>query len=103
LDPDTESGDSEGYDGISGGVLVEVDLTKEPSAGEVLVFTVGGGFVVKGSLLDIAKRLAAEEWPVLELAESEDKIIIRSEQVIALRGGNRQRRGGIGFVHASET
>lgn len=81
---------------------MEVDLSREPSEGEVLIFTIGGGFVVKGSLLEIAKRLAAEEWPVLELAETEDKIIIRSEQVVALRGGTKPHRGSIGFVHAGE-
>jgi hypothetical protein len=78
---------------------VEVDLTKEPSAGEVLVFTQGGGFLVKGSMHDVAQRLAAEEWPTFELAESEDKVVIRSVQVVALREGKRRHKGAIGFVH----
>lgn len=78
---------------------MEVDLTKEPSAGEVLVFTQGGGFLVKGSMHDVAQRLAAEEWPTFELAESEDKVVIRSVQVVALREGKRRHKGAIGFVH----
>lgn len=78
---------------------VEVDLTREPSEGEVLVFTLGGGFVVKGSMLEVAQRFAAEDWPTFELAETGDKVIIRSSQVVALRGGARQHRGSIGFVH----
>lgn len=78
---------------------MEVDLTKEPSAGEVLVFTQGGGFLVKGSIRDVAQRLAAEEWPTFELAESEDMIVVRSTQVVALREGKRRHKGTIGFVH----
>jgi hypothetical protein len=82
----------------SGGDVVEVDPEKEPSQGEALIFTNGGGFLVKGSMLEIAQRLAAEEWPTFELADSGDKVIIRSAQVIALRGGTRPRRGHIGFT-----
>ncbi len=79
---------------------MEVDMTKEPAEGQVMVFTIGGGFVVKGTMPDIVKKLAAEDWPWFELAESNDKIIIRSTQVVALREGSRSRRGtGIGFVH----
>jgi hypothetical protein len=81
---------------------LEVDLNKEPSAGEVLVFTQGGGFLVKGSVQDVAQRLAAEEWPTFELAESEDHVVIRSTQVVALREGKRRPKGTIGFVHADE-
>jgi hypothetical protein len=78
---------------------LEVDVNKEPSQGEVMIFTVGGGFVVKGSMLEVAQRLAAEDWPSFELAESGDTTIIRSSQVVALRGGTRSRKGSIGFVH----
>lgn len=81
---------------------MEVDLTKEPSAGEVLVFTQGGGFLVKGSMRDVAQRFAEEEWPTFELAESEDKVVVRSSQVVALREGKRHHKGSIGFVHAEE-
>ena len=78
--------------------MVEVDADKEPSAGQVLIFTAGGAFLVKGSMLEVAQRLAAEEWPSFELGESEDKIIIRSAQVVALRGGTQtKRKGAIGF------
>lgn len=79
---------------------MEVDLEKTPSEGEVMVFTAGGGFVVKGSLADVTTRLSAEDWPKFELAESGDAVVIRSSQVVALRGGEaKQRRGNIGFVH----
>lgn len=78
---------------------MEVDLTKEPAEGEVLIFTTGGGFAVKGSMRDVAGRLSQEEWPHFELAESGDTIVIRSSHVVALRGGGRSRRGSIGFVH----
>lgn len=76
---------------------VAVDPDQQPSEGEVLVSTIGGGFVVRGSMLEVAQRLAAEEWPSFELADSGDKIIIRSSQVVALRGGTKPRRGTIGF------
>jgi hypothetical protein len=82
---------------------LEVDLTKEPSAGEVLVFTQGGGFLVKGSVREVADRLSGEEWPTFELAESEDKVVIRSAQVIALREGKKRHKGSIGFVHGEDT
>lgn len=78
---------------------MDVDMDKEPGEGEVMIFTNGGGFFVKGSMLEAAQRLSAEEWPTFELAESGDKIIIRSQQVVALRGGSKTRRGTIGFVH----
>jgi hypothetical protein len=79
---------------------VEVDVNKEPAEGEVLVFTVSGGFLVKATMPEATKRFAAEEWPLFELAESNDKIIIRSSQVVALREGSRSKqRGAIGFVH----
>lgn len=81
---------------------MEVDLNKEPSVGEVLVFTQGGGFLVKGSMHEVTQRLAAEEWPTFELAETEDKVVIRSGQVVALREGKRRHKGTIGFVHAEE-
>jgi hypothetical protein len=84
----------------SGGHGVEVDLEKEPSEGEVFIYTIGGGgFVVKGTMLEAAQRLAVEEWPSFELAESGDKIILRSSQVVALRGGtSRRAKGTIGFT-----
>jgi hypothetical protein len=83
-----------------GGQGVEVDLEKEPSEGEVFIYTLGGGgFVVKGTMLEVAQRFAAEEWPSFELAESGDKIIVRSSQVVALRGGTTRRaKGAIGFT-----
>ncbi|MDQ2742311.1 MAG: hypothetical protein M3Z66_08435 [Chloroflexota bacterium] len=78
---------------------MEVDTDKEPAEGEVFVFTTGGGFVVKGSTHDVAQKLGAEDWPIFELAESGATVIIRSSHVVALRGGSRNRRGAIGFVH----
>ena len=80
---------------------MEIDMTKEPSEGEVMIFTIGGGFVVRGTMEAIVTKLSAEDWPWFELAESSDKIIIRSTQVVALREGTRARKGGIGFVHAT--
>jgi hypothetical protein len=81
-----------------GGIHVEVDLEKEPDEGEVLIFTNGGGFSVRGAVKDIVARLSAEEWPAFELAQSGDAVVIRSSQVVALRGGSRQKRSAIGFV-----
>jgi len=81
---------------------VEVDAEKPPAEGEVMVFTIGGGFVVKGTVHDAAQRFAAEEWPTFELAESGDRVIIRSSQVVALRGGTRTKRGSIGFTSHRE-
>jgi hypothetical protein len=78
---------------------MEVNVDKEPSEGEVFIFTTAGGFVVKGSASDASRRLLEEEWAHFELAESGDIIIIRSAQVVALRSGSRSRRGSIGFVH----
>jgi hypothetical protein len=79
--------------------VTEVEADKQPAEGEVLVLTLAGGFLVKGSVHDIAQKLAAEEWPTFELAETEDKVIIRSSQVVALRGGSKTaRRGHIGFA-----
>lgn len=79
---------------------MEVDLEKTPSAGEVFVFTVSGGFVVKGSIDDVTATVSAEDWPTFELAGSGDTIVIRSSQVVALRGSeSKQRRSNIGFVH----
>ncbi|GAC1324605.1 MAG: hypothetical protein NVS2B16_27640 [Chloroflexota bacterium] len=77
---------------------MEVDTEKQPAEGEVMVITVAGGFVVKGSVHDAAQRLSAEEWSTFELAESGDRVIIRSSQVVALRGGTRTKRGSIGFA-----
>jgi len=79
-------------------VDVEVEMDKEPAEGEVLVFTTGGGFVVKGSVADVTRRLAAKEWAHFELAESEDTVNVRSSQVVALPGGRKPRRGPIGFT-----
>ena len=79
--------------------MVEVDTDKQPSEGEVLIFTLGGSFFVKGGTPEVLQLLAAEEWPTFELAESGDKVIIRSSQVVALRGGSKgSHRGAIGFV-----
>lgn len=77
---------------------MEVDLEKEPEEGEVLVFTMGGGFSIKGSVKDVVARLSAEDWPSFELAQSGDTVVIRSSQVVALRGGTRHKRSSIGFV-----
>lgn len=81
-------------------VEVPVEADKEPHVGEVLIFTAGGTFCVKGSLHDVAQRVAAEEWPSFELAEKGDPILISSGQVIAMREGTKQapRRGHIGFA-----
>lgn len=81
---------------------MEVDLNKEPAEGEVLMFTVGGGFLVKGTMLDIAQRLSTEEWPSFELAESSDTVIVRSAHVVALREGSKSHKGAIGFVHRNQ-
>lgn len=70
---------------------------EEPSEGEVLIVTRNGAFIVKGTLRDVAQNLRAEEWPTFELAESGDHVIIRSAQVVAIRGGNKSRKGSIGF------
>lgn len=79
--------------------MVEVDVDKQPAEGEVLIFALAGGFLVKGTMHDVAQKLAAEEWPTFELAESGDQIIIRSSQVVAIRGGTKSaRKGHIGFV-----
>jgi len=78
---------------------VEVNLEKQPSEGEVFVFTVGGGFVVRGTVSEVTQRLAAEEWPEFELAETGDSVVIRSSQVVALRGGTRSKKSSIGFMH----
>lgn len=78
--------------------MVEVEVDKEAYEGETMIITLGGAFVVKGSMLEIAQRLAAEEWPTFELAESGDKVIIRSSQAVAVRGGTKTRRGHIGFA-----
>jgi hypothetical protein len=48
---------------------------------------------------DAKKRLAAEDWPEFELAESGDTIVIRSSHVVALREGTKPRKGSIGFTH----
>lgn len=81
---------------------MEVDPSKQPAEGEVVVFTTGGGFVVKGGVREVASKLNAEEWPDFELAESNDRVVIRSSQVVALRGGTHRRRGTIGFVHRDD-
>lgn len=78
---------------------MEVNLEKQPSEGEVLIFTTGGGFVVKGAVSDVAQKLSGEEWPTFELAETGDAVVIRSAHVVALRGGSRSRKGTMGFVH----
>lgn len=78
---------------------MEVNLEKQPSEGEVLVFTTGGGFVVRGGVSDVMQKFSAEEWPMFELAETGDAVMIRSAQVVAVRGGSRARKGTIGFTH----
>lgn len=83
-----------------GGSVVEVDLEREPEEGEVLVFTPGGGFSIKGTIAEIVRRFAVEEWPEFELSESGGRVCIRSSQVVALRGGTRPKRSTIGFVSA---
>lgn len=77
---------------------MEVQTDQAPGEGETLIFTLGGGFSVKGSIREVAQRLASEEWPAFELSESADTVIIRSSQVVALRGGTRKNRGSMGFV-----
>ncbi len=77
---------------------MDVGADKEPGEGETLIFTLGGGFGVRGTIRDVAQRLASEEWPIFELSESGDSIIIRSSQVVALRGGTKSRRGSMGFM-----
>jgi hypothetical protein len=78
---------------------MEVNLEKQPSQGEVFVFTTGGGFVVIGSVSDVKRKLVAEEWSEFELAESGDKVVVRSAQVVALREGAKAKKGSIGFTH----
>ena len=77
---------------------MEVQTDQEPGEGETLIFTLGGGFSVKGNIRDVAQRLASEDWPSFELSESSDTVIIRSSQVVALRGGTKKSRGSMGFV-----
>lgn len=78
---------------------MEIDVEKQPSEGEVLIFTVGGGFVVKAALSEATQMCTTEEWPSFELAESGDRIVIRSSQVIAIRDGSKSKhRGHIGFA-----
>lgn len=81
--------------------IVEVDLEQQPAEGEVMLFTAGGGgFVVKGTFADVARALGDEKWCNFDLAESGDRIMIRSDQVVAVRGAtSKHRRGSIGFVH----
>lgn len=78
---------------------MEVNLEKEPSEGETLIFTTGGGFLVKGSQMEAARKLAEEEWCHFDLAESGDRVIVRSQHVVALRGGTKSKRTSIGFMH----
>ncbi len=77
---------------------MEVQTDQEPGEGETLIFTLGGGFSVKGAIREVAQRLSAEDWPAFELSESADTVIIRSSQVVALRGGTKNRKGSMGFV-----
>lgn len=78
---------------------MEVNLEKEPSEGETLIFTLAGGFLVKGTQLEAARKLAEEQWCHFDLAESGDRVIVRSEHVVALRGGTKARKTSIGFMH----
>jgi hypothetical protein len=81
-----------------GGSTLEVDVDKAPSEGEVLIFTLGGAFLVRGALRDIVAKLSADDWTDLELAETGDHVVIRSNHVVALRTGNKSRKGPIGFA-----
>ncbi|MGH2442906.1 MAG: hypothetical protein ACRDFX_07065 [Chloroflexota bacterium] len=81
---------------------MEVDLEKQPSEGEVLVYTTGGAFVVRGSVREVTERLSSEEWAHFELAQGGDTVALRSSQVVALRGGARTKHSSIGFVHHEE-
>jgi hypothetical protein len=78
---------------------MEVDLEKEPSEGEVFIYTSGGGFVVKGTLQEVTRRMSEEDWADFELAETGDKVVVRTGQVVALRAGSKPRKGSIGFLH----
>ena len=80
--------------------MVDVDQDKVPSEGEILIFAQGTGFYVKGTMLEVVRKLAEEDWPTFELTESGDKVIVRSSQVVALREGSRKQRGAIGFVQS---
>ena len=77
---------------------MEVQADQEPGEGETLIFTLGGGFSVKGTVREVAQRLAGDDWPAFELSESADTVIIRSSQVVALRGGTKKNKGSMGFV-----
>ena len=77
---------------------MEVDVDKTPSEGEVLIFTMGGAFLVNGSVRDLVAKLNADEWTDLVLAESGDHVVLRSSQVVALRPGAKHKRGTIGFA-----
>jgi hypothetical protein len=77
---------------------MEIDLDKEPQEGEVLIFTLGGGFSVKGTVKDVVHALSTEEWPTFALSESGAEVVLRSSHVVALRGGTQHKRGSIGFV-----
>lgn len=78
---------------------MEVDVERQPNEGEVYVITTGGAFVVRGSVPDVSQKLMMEDWCHLELAESGDQVIVRSSQVVALRGGSKPKRGTMGFHH----
>jgi hypothetical protein len=78
---------------------MEVDTERDPAEGEVYLFTTAGNFCVKGSPIDVSRRISADEWPTFELTETGDTIIIRSAQVVAIRGGTKPRRSIIGFTH----
>ena len=84
------------------GVEVDVDLDKQPAEGEALIISQGGAFLVKGSMREVAAKLEAESWANFELAESSDPILIRTAQVVAVRGGVKaHRRSAIGFAARS--
>lgn len=78
--------------------MVEVTVEhEEPQEGEVLIVTLGGTFLVKGTMHEIAQRLSLDEWPIFELAQTGDRVIIRTGQVVALREGTKPKKGNIGF------
>lgn len=77
---------------------MDVGIEQEPAEGETVVLTDAGGFQVKGSMREVADRIAGEEWVWLELAESGDRIMLRSDKVVALRGGTGKKRSVIGLT-----
>jgi hypothetical protein len=61
----------------------------------------GGAFLVNGGTREVLARLNAEAWAEFTLAESGDVVVLKSDQVVALRPGQKHKRGTIGFVPRS--